>query len=545
MTITKLPPTSVPVPPDSTEPQSTAPGEVAGLARAAGIISLGNILSRVLGMAREIVKAGFFGAGGAVDAFSVATTVPTMLYDLLVGGMVNSALVPVFSEYDARQQRDALWQLASTLISLTVVVLAVVVVLLELFAEQVAFLLSSGSSPEVLALTARLLRITGPALLFLSLSGVVSGLLYALKRFTYPALTAAAFNAAIVGLTLFLGRKMGITAMALGLLVGSILQVALQLPGLRDARVRFRLDWRHSGLRRIAALYAPIVLGLMLDVLFSRPVSYNLASRTGEGGISWMNYATTLIQFPHGLVATAVSFAILPTLSGHAAAENDNGTQQFRATLARGLRLVTVLIVPATVGLLVLARPTIALIFQHGDFGPVDTHMTAWALRLYLIGLPFAAIDLLLVFAFYARQDTLTPALIGAFSIAVYLGVAVLLLPHLGLFSLMVADSVKHIIHTGTSAAILRRRVGRLSAHGVGRTLAITLLSSLGMGLLAYGALAGIQRVLPGDSFVAELAAVMGPGLAGAALYVGLVSVLGVEEVRLLWDMLRRRLRPS
>jgi putative peptidoglycan lipid II flippase len=450
--------------------------------------------------------------------------------------------VPVLSEYDAQERREALWGLVSVLLSLSVVVLALAIVLLEAFAPQVAFLLSSGSSPEVLALTARLLRITGPALLFLSLSGVLSGLLYALKRFSYPAMTAAAFNAAIVVATLLLGRRFGIAAMALGLLVGAMCQVALQLPGLRDARLRFHLDWRHPGLRRIGLLYAPIVLGLMLDVLFSRPISYNLASRTGEGGISWMNYATTLIQFPHGLVATAVSIAILPTLSAHAAMENGSEPGPFRATLAQGLRLVIVLILPASVGLLVLTKPTIALLFEHGDFGVVDTGMTAWALRLYLIGLPFAAVDLLLVFAFYARQDTLTPALIGAYSIAVYLAVALLLLPHLGLFSLMVADSVKHVLHTGVSAFILRRRLGRLTEHGIGKTLALTALASAGMGALAYGVLLVVERALPGGGAVAEVMAVAGPGLAGAALYVGLVSAFGIEEMRLMWGLVRRRL---
>lgn len=523
-------------------PRSEPPADTARLARAAGVISLGNIASRVLGLARETVKADFFGAGGAVDAFNVAAVVPTMLYDLLVGGMVSSALVPVFSEYDAQERREALWGLVNALLSMSVVVLAVAILILEVFAPQVAFLLSSGSSPEVLDLTARLLRITGPALLFLSLSGLLSGLLYALKRFTYPAMTAAAFNAAIVATTLLLGRRIGIAAMALGLLIGATLQVVLQLPGLRDARLRFRLDWRHPGLRRIGVLYAPIVAGLMLDVLLSRPISYNLASRTGEGGISWMNYATTLIQFPHGLVATAVSIAILPTLSAHTAVENGGDAGPFRATLAQGLRLVIVLILPASVGLLVLTQPTIALLFEHGDFGIVDTGMTAWALRLYLIGLPFAAVDLLLVFAFYARQDTLTPALIGAYSIAVYLAVAILLLPHLGLFSLMVADSIKHMMHTAASAFVLRRRLGRFGEHGVGRTLGLTALASAAMGGLAYGVLLLVRRALPGGGAIAEVSAVVGPGLAGAVLYIALVSAFRIEEVQLLWSVVRRRL---
>jgi putative peptidoglycan lipid II flippase len=513
-------------------PTDPPPEETTEIARAAGIIALGNVTSRVLGLVRETVKSHYFGAGGAVDALTVATIVPTMMYDLLIGGMVSSALVPIFSEYAAKKNRDDLWGLVSVLLSLAAAAFALFILLIEWFAPQVAFLLSSGSSPDVLALTARLLRITVPAVLFLSLSGVLSGVLFALRRFSFPAFTAAVFNAAMVVVTLALHAQLDVSSMALGLLVGAFLQVVLQFPGLRDARLRFRLTLTHPGLRRIAVLYAPIVLGLAVDILISRPISYNLASRTGEGGISWMGYATTLIQFPQGLVATAISIAILPTLS---AQFNGSNGGPFRATLARGLRLVIVLIVPATVGLLILAHPTVALLFEHGDFVARDTEITALALQLYVLGLPFAAVDLLLVHAFYARQDTLTPALIGVGTIVVYLVIATLLLPSLGLFSLMAADSVKHLLHMVISWVILRRRTGKLSEHSIGRTLGISLAASLVMGAVALGALWGVRRLMPAESALVEVAAVVVPGIVGAGLYLALVSALGVEEFRLLW----------
>jgi putative peptidoglycan lipid II flippase len=513
--------------------------ETAEIARAAAIIALGNITSRVLGLVRETVKSHYFGAGGAVDALSVATFVPTMIYDLLIGGMVSSALVPIFSEYAAKKSRDELWGLVSILLSLAVVVLALFILLVEFFAPQVAFLLSSGSPPPVLSLTARLLRLTVPAVLFLSLSGVLSGVLFALRRFSYPSFTAAAFNAAMVVVTLALHAQLDVASMALGLLVGAFLQVVLQLPGLRDSQLRFRLTLSHPGLRRIAMLYAPIVLGLAVDILISRPISYNLASRTGEGGISWMVYATTLIQFPQGLVATAISIAILPTLSVQF---NGNNGGSFRATLARGLRLVIVLIIPAMVGLLILARPTVALLFEHGDFLTHDTQVTALALQLYVLGLPFAAVDLLLVHAFYAQQDTLTPALIGVGTIAAYLIIATLLLPTLGLFSLMAADSVKHLLHMVISWSILRRRTGHLSEHKIGRTLGISLAASIVMGIVTMAALWGIQRAMPTDSALGEIAAVGVPGVLGGASYLALVNRLGVEEFRMLWRTFRLRM---
>ncbi len=523
-------------------PSESEVRETTQIAHAASLIALGNITSRVLGLARETVKSHFFGAGGAVDAYGIATIVPTMLYDLLIGGMVNGALVPVFSSY-ASENRQELWELVNALLSLTVAVLAATVVAIEIFAPQVAFAISSSSTPETLTLAARLMRITVPAVLFLSLSGVLSGLLYALKRFSYPSFTAAVFNACIVVAALLFHRQLGVASMAVGLLSGAVGQVVLQLPGLRDTGLRLGLRLSHPGLRRVALLYIPSLIPLAADVLISRPISYNLASQTGEGGISWMGYATYLTQLPQGLVATAISLAVLPTLSAYAAGEtagNSNGA--FRSMLARGLRLVIVLIVPATVGLFLLSEPTVALLYEHGSFVPLDTVMTSWALRCYLLGLPFAAVDLLLVFAFYARQDTLTPSLIGVGTIVAYLLLAAGLLPTWGLFSLMIADSFKHLLHTLISALLLGRRIGGWREMGLGRALGVVLAAAGVMGLAIYGSLVGIEALFLVRGDLVELLAVAVPGLLGAGLYVGLTTLLGLEEPQLLWAAVRQRL---
>jgi len=522
----------------------TSGHETARIARAASILALGNITSRVLGLVRETVKSHFFGAGSLVDAYGIATFVPTMLYDLLIGGMLNGALVPVFSEL-AEKDRDELWRLASAMLNLTVIGLAIFILIVELLTPQVTyvFLLLSGSgSANVVPIAARLLRITVLAVLFLSVSGVMSGLLYALKRFAFPAFTAAVFNASIVTVTLLFHRQLNITAMAVGLLIGSIMQVILQLPGLRDTSVSLGLRLWHPDLRRVGLLYAPSLIPLGADMV-SRWISYNLALQTGAGGISWMGYATYLTQLPQGLVATAISLAVLPTLSAHAAREVAGvPSDPFKRTLAKGLRLVMVLIIPATVGLFILATPTIDLIYEHGDFIAIDTLMTGWALRLYLLGLPFAAVDLLLVFAFYARQDTLTPALIGVGSIVIYLLLAAGLLPSWGLFSLMIADSIKHLLHTLLSSLLLWRRLGGLGKHGVFRTLLLVLVASAVMGMGTYATWFGLEILLPAEGAVRELLAVGVPALVGIVLYLAMSSLFKLEEIQLLWAMVRQRL---
>lgn len=518
-----------PLPPEPTP----APADLS-LARHASIIALGSVTSRALGFVRDSVMAGLFGAGAPADALSLAITIPNQIYDLVTGGLVNSALVPVFSEYAAPARRSELWRLAGILLTLALVGVSAFVLVLVVFTPQVLLVfaaVSNGNNPEAIAQAAPLLRLTLPAVIFLSLSGILSGLLFALKRFTYPAFTAAIFNASMVLVSLLLAPRLGVRAMALGLLLGAALQVALQLPGLRDGLRELRLTfrWRHPGLRRIFQLYVPIILGLIIS---QASIYFALALATAfQGGLSWMRYATTLYQFPLGLVAVAVSSAILPTLSRQAA----DAAPEFKQTLVQGLNLVIVLIVPATVGLFVLARPVVALAFERGEFTPADTLMTAQVLRVFLLGLSFAAVDQMLIFAYYARQNTLTPALVGVLSVAVYVGVALLALPALGLLALMLADSAKQITHAVVTGALLGRGLGGFRDTALWPTLGKVALASLVMAALTGGALYAVERLPLGGGLLAHTLSALAPGVVGAAAYFWLTNRLNVAEVRLVF----------
>lgn len=541
---------------ESTVDTATQTETNAAVARATGVVALGNIASRVLGMAREIVLTNLFGASRATDAFYVAVIVPKTLYDLLIAGHVNSAIIPVLSEVAERQGKAALWRVVSILTSLIGMILSGLALLLYVFAPAAIALVSGGADAPKQALAADLLRLTAPALIFLGLFSAFSGALYALRSFTLPAFAGAVFNGGIVIATILLAPPLqvmvtitggqaawtaarpehGIEAAALGWLIGALAQLLCQLPGLRGAKLNLSFTWRHPAVRRIAKLYAPVMISLILDG-FVRAFSYNLASQTGERSITYMNLATTLIQFPQGLVATAISIAILPTLSRQAL----NGIAEFRDTLGMGLRLAITLILPAAVGLFALATPIVMLIFEHGAFTPADTTMTALALRLYLFGLPSAAVDLLLVYAFYARQDTITPALIGLVSLGVYMGVALLLAPAYGVFSLMLADSAKHIVHAVISGIVLRRRVGGMDEQRLLGALLRTGIAAAVMGALAWAASSWLTEFIGTRTLAHEIAIVMSAGAIGGAAYLALAWLLRVEEVRWLWGLIRKK----
>jgi len=534
----------------STEPASiTQPAGSAAMARAAGVIALGNITSRVLGLARETVKSHLFGATWRVDAFQVSAVVPTQLYELLVGGMISSALVPVFSEYatpDA-SRRQELGRLVGTLFALAAVAFAALVLLAEAFAPLITWLLGSGFDAPTQELATHLLRLTLPAVMFLSLSGLLTGLLYALKRFTLPAFTAAVFNATVVAAALALGPRLNVTSMALGILAGGMVQILVQAPGLRGLQLRLALDWHHPALGRIFKLYIPVAVSLIISQV-AIYLSYNLASHAGEGSIAWMNYATTLIQFPLGLVATAISMAILPTLSRQSQEACDSAdvltaNRAFLTTLAQGLKLVLLLIIPATVGLFVLAYPIVALVFQHGEFTLQDTAATAQVLRFYLFGLAFAAIDQPLVFAFYARKDTRTPALVGLACIGIYLAAALAptLFRPLHVSDLALANSIQWISHALIMLWLLRRRLGGLGEYGMRALMFKAVAASTVMGAAAALIAWTLAPITALSHTGGNLVIVGGAGLAAVLIYGALMAVWRVQELDMLRHLAGRR----
>ncbi len=513
-----------------------------GITRAAGIVAAGNVLSSVMGLVREIVKSDLFGASGFVSAYNVAAIVPSMLFDLLVGGLVNSALVPLFSEVATHRNRADLWRLLSLLLSVVLVILSIAVLVLEFFAPQVARLLAGGFDDSLLKITTDLLRITLPAILFLSLSAIVSGALYALKRFTFPAFAAPLYNFSMIVVAILLADRLGIAAMALGLLVGSIAQLLFQLPALRGARLRWHFDLRDPVLRRIIRLYLPVLAGLIIGQV-AIAISLNLASRTGAAGIALMDYPTRLIQFPLGLIVSAVSIAILPSLSRFAA---ENSARDFRATLAQGLRLVLVLIIPSTIGLYVLGFNIVGLLYEHGAFTPADTRAVTLMLWLYLAGLIFAGVDQPLVFAFYARKDTLTPAVVGLIcNVGIYLAVA-LIPPALAqrplqVTDLAIANSVQWTSHALIMLFLTRLRLGGLGGFGLWSLAGKAIIGSVVMALLAYAAINAAYAILGESSVLREGIGVVGAAVIGFGIYLGIMLLWKVPEVGMIWRIFRRR----
>lgn len=521
------------------------PGASGSIARATGWLALGNISSRLLGLAREMLLAHLFGATPFADALRIAFFIPRTLYDLLIGGHLNGAIVPVLGAEDEREGRASLWQIVNLLLALVSLMLALVLLILEWLAPTLLQLVAPQVAAETPELAAQLLRITAPGLLCFGIFAILSGALLALRRFTWPAFAVTVFNGAIVVILSLIALAGGerataqIRLAAAAWLFAAFLMMSTQGVGLWRAGWRFRRPRFHPQLRRILLLSAPILLTLLLDVLVARLFTYRLANQSGVGSINYLELGTTLIQFPQGLVAAAISLAILPTLARHAASETDADARQFAATLNRGLRLATALILPAAAGFFVLAPAIITLLFQHGAFTPADASRTAEVLRFYLPGLPFAALDLILIYAFYARQDTRTPALIGALCHLFYLVIALLLWPGMGLLALMLADSAKHALHASLSAWQLQRQSRALDARGWAKTAWRCLAATMTIAALA-AAIFALARGALGENQPAIAASLILSSGAAALAYFAILKTLKISELADFFAHLRR-----
>jgi putative peptidoglycan lipid II flippase len=502
------------------------------VATAALLIALGNIASRVLGLVREAVIAGQFGRGVEVATFTAASTVPTIVYDLLINGAISAALVPVFSEY-AEGDEQEFWRVASSVITIALLALVAITALLIWQAPLTVAVLAGGFSDDIRAQATTMVRLLLPSVIGMGLSGLITALLYARQRFLLPAFTTSVYNLGIIAGAVLLAGRLGPFSLVAGVLIGAALQVVLQLPGLRGMAFRPALDLRHPGVRRILKLYAPVALGIGFSVI-GMILDRNLASRLEASAIPTMRYATTLIQFPLGLVAAAVSFAVLPTLSRQASAGD---TDAFRATLAMGIKVVLLLILPATVGLAALAEPIIALVYQRDAFGQGDTAATARALLLYLPGLPAAALDQMLLFAFYARKRTLAPNLVQGAAIVLYTLTALALLGmNFGISALILGNSAQWIGHA-LIMLLLSRGLVSLRGLRLGEALVKSGAASLALGLVTWG-VAALLRPTTGGTAQLIIA-----GTVGTVLYFGLCTLLRVEALGFFTAALWRRLK--
>jgi len=521
----------------------------ARLAKSAGLVGSATLTSRILGLVRDQTLAFLFGAGNAMDAFNVAYRIPNLMRDLFAEGAMSAAFVPTFTKRLTRDGKAAAWHVGNQLINALLVVTGVLVMLGIVFAEPLTRLLA-GSYAEVpgkLELTVTLTRIMLPFLTLVALAAAVMGMLNSLSRFFTPALSPAMFNVGVIGSALLLVPVMPrfgldpILGIAIGVVIGGVGQIALQLPALRREGYRYRptLNPADPGLQEILRLIGPGTLAgaaVQINLL----VNMVLATGEGTGAVSWLSYAFRVMYLPIGIFGVSIATATLPEVSRHAAQKEMGG---IRRTVSSALRMMLILNVPALVGLIVLAEPIVGLIFERGSFLPSDTSATAAALMFYVPGLLGYSAVRIAVPCFYALQNSVTPTLISIFSVALNIVLNLVLVRLMGFRGLALGTSIAALVNAGILLVILRGRIGGLETARVLRTFVKITVASCLMGGAVWATHGWLVDVVSGTGLVARLLQVFGSiGLGLLVLLVG-ARLLRIDELEQARRQILRRLR--
>lgn len=532
--------------PDPTTSGSIPPAvqsENHSVVKAAGVIGLATLSSRILGFVRDMVLARLFGATPAADAFFVAFRIPSLLRELFAEGSMSAAFIPVFTEYRTTRTKQEAWELASAVFTTLLTIVTLVTLAGILAAPWLVQFIAPGfqATPDKLALTTLLTCVMFPYLLFISLAALAMGVLNSVRAFAVPAFSPLFLNLFIIGCALYLSPLLSepIIGVAIGVVAGGAAQFAMQLPSLKQRNLffGFRWDWKHPGLRRIGMLMVPSLLGLSVTQI-NLTVSTILASYFA-GGPTYLFYGMRLIQFPLGIFGVALATAILPTLSAQAAR---GALDELRTTVGFGLRMILFIIVPAMLGLILLRQPIVHLFFEHGTFTPNDTAETALVVFCYAVGLwAFGGVRII-VSAFYSLQDTRTPALSAAVAVVANIVVSLLLMSWLGAAGLALATAIAAMVNGGILVAVLHRRLGGIDWASVGRSSLRVLLASVPLVLVCAWMAAGQVWTHSGEWTEKSvlLFAAIGVSVAG---YVGVHALLRSDELDLVWGMVKRKIR--
>lgn len=524
---------------EEAEGEST-PSKRGQLVKSATLVMLGNLGSSILGQARQSVLAGL---GTAMTGpFATALTPLQTFLDLLANGTVSGALIPTFTDYSDEEKQQELRRVVYSLVNLLILVTAGIALLFIFVAPWfVGSILTGDFALEQKTLTITFSQIIICALSIMGPFAVLQAVLYARKEFGIAAFAAGALHLGVIAGAVVTGwwgaNRFGQYGLAFGVIVGALAQVALLVPGLKRQKLpyMFVLDLKHPAIRRIFKLYAPLALSYIVSMFF---VFLDLSLMTRAPGNSSANltaakFATALIQFPGGLVAAALSFAILPTLSRYAT-ENEDG--QFKETLMMGLRLGLLLMIPAAAGLIVLRYPIVSLLFEHGRFNPGDANLAAIALQNYAYQLPFLVIDQLIMFAFYARKNTLVPVIVGFVCYGCYALVALPFFQTIGMPALVFANTVQNSLHGIFLFILFYKFFGSLKVRPSLPAVAKIIIATAAMVAVAW-----VLQVWMGQYEFFSLRTLRGQflttliaGGAAVIVYFGGILLLKVEEIALL-----------
>ena len=532
-------PGAQPAGPATEPPTSISAGRI--LVTASLVLTVAALASRLLGWIRLLVIGSQFGASRELDAYFAAFRIPDAIFQLVVAGALSAALIPVFSSYRARGQDAEAWKLASSVINLVLIGLTLLSLLMVILAPVFVPVIAPGFDEPTTELTVRLTQIMLISPVLIGMGAVVTGILNSYQQFTIPAIAPLLYNLAIIAAAIFLAPVMGVEGLAVGVAVGSLAHLVVQLPSLARVGRRYepRIHLVHPGVRRVAWLMGPRLLGLASGQVnyFASTV---LASGLAAGSLTAYNYAFQLSQLPVGIIGVSVAVALFPTLSQDAALGRIG---QIRHQVAGAVRVLVFVAAPLTAIMVVLREPLTSVFYQYGLFSQDATERTASTLLYFALGLVAHIVVHVLTRAFYAMQDTRTPVTWAIVAVAVNVPLMIWLVGPMGVEGLALALSVSSLLEVLGLLWSLRARIESVEGREIARSVIRAAVAGAVAGLVMLGGLLLLDARV-GEALadpVGRVAALFGLVAAGLAAFVVVSRALGSPELRQLRGILRRR----
>ena len=509
------------------------------IASATVMITFIALVSKVFGFIGSFILAAKFGATNKTDAYFVASNIPELLRDVLAGGALTSAFIPVYTTYLAKKQEREAQKLASGIFNILIIALVLMTLFGIIFAPALTRIVAPGFKGETLDLTIKLTRLYFPTIIFLGLASLFGAILNSYHHFTVPALQPLIMNTANIVCMLLLAPFIDIYSLVVGALVGGLCITVMNLPLLYKKGLRYipQFSFEQEGIKRIGVLWFPLILGLSVNQL-NIVISKILASGLSSGSISALNYANLINQIAPSVFGVAVSTAIFPSLSWHIAL---NEHEKFREIVSKAIRVSLIITVPLTLGLMLLSFPVIRFLFERGAFDRQATLMTSGVLVYFAIGTFALAVNYVLIRAFYALSDTKTPVKLAVTAVISNILLSLLLITFMAQNGLALASSIAAMVQMSLLLIYLQRKIGKLKL----KRLAVDFIKIVISGLVAVAigsfVLEKISQFFNQNSLFGQLVGLGLVALIIVIIYLLLISLLKVEEKDVFVDMVKKR----
>ncbi len=510
-------------------------------------MSLGTTISRVTGFLRVAALASVLGltASSIADSFNLANITPNIVYDLILGGILASLFIPIFVEYLHSKGEEEAWHVANSVLNLSIIILTGVALLLCILAPLVIksqTFLTGGTRSKMEADAIFLLRFFIFEIIFYGFCAVFTGILNSYKHFTIPAFAPIVNNVIVIATVIIYYFVDNLLVLAIGATLGVVSMAMIQLPWVRRTGFRYRpiIDLKHPGVRKLGRLALPVLGYVVINQVGLWVV--NILALKVEGGISAYSYAYIFFQLPYGILAVSIITALFPTLSEQAVKKAD---KDFLRSTSLGIRITSFVIIPASVGYLVLNVPIVRLLLERLRFGKGDTIMVAAVLFYFVIGLIFFALFMLMVRVFYSMQDTFTPMIIAGVTIVLNIALDIFYFnmmkaPHMKIAGLALGSSTAYFVGAIIVGIVLRYRIGSLDGARIFRSLSKVVIASGIMGVACYGTARLVKSLVGVERLGGQLLQVVSAVGVGAVVYLLFMWLLRSEEMHDLWRLLRR-----